>query len=293
VIGTPWHAEDLLHVLEGRPDFHARRYSAVVNPDAPRDEWRTLWSAVFTPERARFVWRNMHPAEFARTYLARVIADADRRFAEAWLQRALQAGAGTTLRAAAPAIVPGGPIMQTVTGVDLGVGEEEGHDLSAIVTIGLDTSRAQPRRVLLDIQSGRWNAPEIVRRIQATHTRFRSIVHVENNAAQDHLRQFVGGENPIPVVGFNTSARKKADPVWGIESLAVEMRAGLWVFPSSPSGEADEEEVRELLQELRDYRPRKHVGDRLMALWIAREGARQHVELGAPGGADATDPTYR
>ena len=36
-------------------------------------------------------------------------------------------------------------------------------------------------------------------------------------------------------------------------------------------------EVRALVIEMDDYRPHEHTGDRLMALWIAREQARRYM----------------
>lgn len=271
VIGTPWDRSDLLHVLQGRSTYAFSKYSAVVNAKAPQSEWVTLWASVYTPAVAREDYESMHPSEFARTLLCEIVDEATRRFKEEWIDRSLQLGRAMTLLASAPRAHHLGPYLPCFTGVDLGVGQDEDHDLTAIVTIALDDRN---RRRLVDIEAGRWTSPEILQRIQAAHWRYRSIVGVESNAAQEYMTQFTANLG-IPVVSHYTGSNKLAPDV-GIEHIAVEMRAGLWVFPSNAAGEADEEEVKALLEDMRHFRPKRHVGDRLLALWIARNLLREH-----------------
>lgn len=282
-IGTPWHRDDLLHVLGARPAFARQVWSAVLNPDAPREEWETLWSEVFTPDEARFLEANSTPHAFARKYLCRVRDEASARFQRAWIQRCLDAGRGRTLLDEAPAAYWNGPLLPTFTGVDLGVGQTEKHDLSVLFTIAL---LPDGRRLVVDVQSGRWTGPEIVQRLARVHYRYRSIVVVESNAAQDFIRQFAEDDD-VPVEAFTTTGRRKHDEAFGLETLGVELRAGRWVIPSNDAGEANDPEVAAWIREMLDYRPdpREHTGDRLMASWIARERARAYVPDGAGTGA--------
>lgn len=272
VIGTPWHHEDLLHVLMERPAFASQVWSAVLDPEAPQDEWETLWEAQFPQEHAQFLWANMTPHAFARKYCCRTRDDQFARFRRAWIERCLRNGKGKTLLDEPPTAFWQGPFLPCFTGVDLGVGQKEEHDLSVLFTIALMPGK---RRLVVDIQAGRWTAPEIVQRILRTQRRYRSIVVVENNAAQDFIRQFVEEKETIPIEPHNTG-RNKHDEDFGIETLGVELRAGRWIIPANMAGEAADPEIRAWISEMLNYTPEDHTGDRLMASWIARERAREY-----------------
>lgn len=274
LIGTPWHPEDILHVLKRRGGFGHKTYSAVHNPDDSPKEWRPVWPAQWSLNRLLKRMAGMTPHNFARKYLARAVHDLTSRFPEAVIQRALMAGRGYALQHRRPRM-PNGRELPCFTGVDIGIGQKEKHDLSVILTIALDE---RFRRILVQIESGRWPAQELIDRIVDAHWRFESKVVVENNAAQDFIRQFVAARS-VPVTPFQTTGRSKFDEHFGVESIAVEMRQGLWVFPS-PSGEGPpdeglEPEVAALIANMRAFHPESHTGDRLMALWFAREGARK------------------
>ena len=117
-------------------------------------------------------------------------------------------------------------------------------------------------------------SPEIVQRIQSAIFRFNSQVFVEDNGAQSFLTQWATGEQGLPIRGFTTTAGKKFDEHFGIESLAVEMRNGGWIIPATASQEVDA-----WVNEMLFYSPDSHTGDRLMASWFSRECARS---AGAP-----------
>ena len=97
---------------------------------------------------------------------------------------------------------------------------------------------------------------------------------VEDNAAQRYIVQLLQG-TVVPVIGVRTG-RSKTHPEYGIEGMAVELAAGRWTIPSK-SGKA-EPEVADWVSEMLFYDPRNHTGDRLMASWFAREGARRLAE---------------
>jgi hypothetical protein len=124
------------------------------------------------------------------------------------------------------------------------------------------------------IESGRWTAPEILKRIVNAHVLFGSVCVVENVAAQQYIVQMLQAGTAIPVKGF-TTGKQKASPEFGVEALAAEFEAKKWIIPSGKGGKQRSKEVDAWLLELVNYEPPPaHTGDRLMASWFAREGAR-------------------
>lgn len=269
-IGTPWHPADPMHEIAKRAAWVSKRYSGVLNPQAPMEQWIPLWPSQFSLERLKRIYDGTTPINFARKYLCEVRMDSASRFQQAWIDHAKTLGAGRRLLDRQPHGANGHP-WPCFTGVDLGIGQGEGHDLTVLFTIALDERK---RKVVCEIQAGRWTAPEIVTRIHSTVTRYNSQVYVEDNAAQAFITQWAG-QDGLPVRGFTTTSGKKYDEHFGIESLAVEMRNGGWIIPSA----ANNDEVESWIHEMLFYTPDSHTGDRLMASWLARECARA---AGAP-----------
>ncbi len=270
VIGTPWHPEDLLHELEKRAGFASKRYSAVLNPDDPPARWMPLWPDQWPRERLEARRLTMPDSHFIRKYLCRVVLDSTARFRQVWLDRMCQLGVGRAFSAEQPRQFAGGPKLPCFTGVDLGIGTKDENALTVIFTLALMTDG---RRLVVEIESGRWQAPEILDRIKWAYRRFDSEVHVESNAAQQFLVQLAQGS--IPVTAHHTSATNKFHQEYGVESLAVEMRNGLWVMPSGTAGDAVPAEGKAFISECLNFNPTEHTGDRLMAAWIAREALRK------------------
>jgi hypothetical protein len=150
------------------------------------------------------------------------------------------------------------------------VGKSADSDLSVIFTIAIDD---RGRRIVVGVQSGRWTAPEILSRLQAEYRTYQSTVLVEDNGAQAFLLQWAL-DMGVPARPFTTSSRNKYDEHFGVESIAVEMRNGLWVVPSGYGGDLHPE-LRAWISQMLHYQPDGHTGDHLMASWFAREGARQ------------------
>jgi hypothetical protein len=274
VVGTPFADWDILHTLQKRKSFASRVFSAVQNPDDKPGKWRPTWPEQWSLKRLLKRLGGMLPTAFSRKYLCRVVNDINSRFPEILIRRALDAGKGLTFQARRPLLYPGPRALRCWTGVDLGVGRKEGHDLTALVTVAL---RDDKRRQLVNIESGNWTADEIMDRIAENYYRYESRIIVESVAAQDFLLQFVRKHRKIPVEAYNTTGQSKWDESYGIESIAVEMRQGLWLFPSGPSGEELHDELTALRFEMLSYKPDKHTGDRLAALWFAREGMRRSL----------------
>lgn len=259
------HNSDLLHHLTRVKGWPRREYPAARGPVGAEETgvltWPERWSAAAIT-RAR---RDLGPFEFARQILCRSRDDSQARFRREWVERCKARGEGKRLGYAL-AKVPRG--YMTYTGVDLGVQQHAGSDPTVLFTIIVHPD--ETREVLM-VESGRWTAPQIVEKIIDTHRRYDSIVLVEDNAAQAFIYQLVRKVSAVPVRPFTTTAAKKHHPEYGIESLATELANGKWIIPCV--GGVCEPEIEGWIQEMLNYNPEAHSGDRLMSSWFAREGA--------------------
>jgi hypothetical protein len=228
------------------------------------DQGVSRWPERWSPERIAQRQLDLGPLEFARQMLCVARDDTASRFKREWINKAMERGRDAQTGHAIANMPPG---CRTYTGVD--------QTVLFTILVSPDGSRE-----VLEVLAGRWSGPEIVSRITDVHHRWQSIVVVENNAAQDFIVQFARATSAVPVRAF-TTGRNKAHPEFGVESLAAEMASGKWIIPNT-NGRAHPE-VETWIQELLFYDPAAHTGDRVMASWFAREGARmgmQRVEQG-------------
>ena len=259
-VGNPWHPDDLMHQL-GERGWSTHRYAVLDAAGEPA--WPERW-----PKDRIVRWtEEFGPLEAARQLMCTARADSESRFKREWLEKCLKLGRQEDVRGFVRSVDPKRG-WATYTGVDLAVGMTSKSALTVLFTIAVDPKQ---RRQVLEIQSGRWTSPEIIQRIHDVHRRFKSIVLVESNAAQQYIVQFAQQGNAIPVRPFITG-RNKLNPALGVESLAAEMAAGKWIIPNH-NGKVDPE-TKAWMEEMLFYQPSAHTGDRLMASWIAREGAR-------------------
>lgn len=260
VIGTAWHRDDIMHRWAKSRRWHAMRYG-VYTPDG-EPAWPARWP-VHRIEEKRI---ELGPTEFARSLLCEARTDDESWVQTEWIKRALRQGAGMPLGPASPPLGS----APTFTGVDLSVGSKPGRgDLTCLFTIQVDPRTEQ--RHVVDIQSGRWQGPEILDRIIRTHRRYGSLVIVENNAAQEYLAQFLRASTAIPVISFTTTSKSLRHQEYGLHTLAVEFANGKWTIPCDSETDMAPE-VREWIDEVLYYSPSAHAGDRLMASWFARQG---------------------
>jgi hypothetical protein len=231
--------------------------------------WPEQWNAErIAKQRVKLVTTE----SFERQMMAKARDDRSSRFKEDWIKRCKLNGEGRSLSSSLEYVPEG---YRIYTGVDLGVKKKrrsgKASDLTVLFTVAINP---RGRREMLWIESGRWSSPEIVRRIVLTQRAFKSIVVVEDNAAQDYILQWVTEKDTFPIMGHCTG-KNKTDPHFGVESMALEMAQGMWIIPSR-NGLVDPE-VNEWIKEMLYYDPAKHVGDRLMASWFCREGSRQNL----------------
>lgn len=264
-IGNAWHRDDAMHRYAKEKRTYSKKYP--VRNERGESSWPEVWSL----ERIEEELDNRGPIEGPRTLLCKTISDEDRRFKEAYILKALQRGDGFELIYQLEQVPPG---WRTVTGVDLGVTKRDAGGETSIFTLACEV--ATGRRRLIGLEAGRWGGPEIVERIISVQRRYNSIVIVESNAAQMYIKQFVEKGSAVPIKAFHTGANK-VDPSFGLESIATEMSQGKWEIPNQGGvvvgGEMDRE-VSKLIDEMLAYDPQLHTGDRLMSMWLAREGIR-------------------
>ena len=271
-IGTAFHPDDALHRFAKQPGWGAYRYP-VIHPETGVPRWPEQWG----PERIQAKREELGPSEFARQMLCEARDDSTARFKREWVDRCLVQGEGRAMASGLKVIPPG---YATYTGVDLAVQQHSAADQTVLFTIAIDP---QGNRHVLSIESGRWAGPEIVQRIESAHHRYQSIVIVENNAAQDFIVQFARHASAIPIKPF-TTGRSKAHPDFGIEGIATEMANGKWIIPNH--GGVMHPDVHAWVDEMLYYDPAAHTGDRLMASWFTREGARQSGRVVQQGRID-------
>lgn len=260
IIGNAYHPDDMLHKFAANPRWAARVYP-VYDDQTGQSRWPEKWPI----PRILAKREELGPVEFARQMMCKPRSDEDAKFKREWIDICLRRGDGRALAMGIQQMPTG---CKTYTGVDLAVQRHASADLTCLFDVMIHPNGD---REVLGIESGRWSGPEIVNRIYDHHRRYMSIAIVENNAAQDFILQFLKHGSAVPVQPF-TTGRNKAHPDFGIESMATEMSNGKWIIPNQ--GGRMHKEVEAWVSECLYYDPSSHTGDRLMASWFAREGAR-------------------
>jgi len=271
-----WHPKDAAHVMSASPRWKIARYPVI------RDGLPTFPQR-YSLERIEKLRTELTPRHFAQVYLNEVREESAGEFHQGFIEKAKEAGRGYTFVERLDAL-PDGAIV--VTGVDLATGRtgKGKSDLTTLVTVLCYPDNV---RQILCVESGRWQGPEILRRLCMTYARYNGSATVEDNGAQVYLLQFAdallseGMELP-PIYPW-TTGKNKWNASFGVASLAVEMARGQWIYPCTeafPGCPVEQlvcpPELEALIQEELDFKPDgSHTGDRLMAKWFARELIRK------------------
>lgn len=261
VIGNAYRTDDFMHRLEKNTLWKSERFPLL------NTSGESNWPAVWPKERIEIQRKGMVPEDFARQFMCLARDDGSSWFKREYIDVALARGEGKEVTQSL-AYVPNG--YATYTGVDLGHRKHKKSDLTVLFTY---IQHPSGMREVLEIKTGRWGGPEIVREIESAQSRFHSTVYVENVAAQQFIVDF-SRLSAKRVVEFQTDSRKH-DPAHGVQGLAVELRNGVWAFPCQEFTRSTHPEIAALISEVLDYDPKAHTGDRLMAMWIATEGPRR------------------
>jgi hypothetical protein len=306
---TPWHRDDVTFRFEKRwpsitmsidgyvwfanvPDpellFGAWIRPSRIRPgryrlrqyDPDPEEIKTLWPAQFPLGSIELLRSQWTPFNFARSFLCEPFDEASTRCLQEWVDWSFDAGAGQAWPAARTGTSP------TYTGVDIG-GVKKGHDNSAICSIELLPGG---KRRMLNMQAGHWHGGELIRRLVEEVKRYDSHVYVESNGAQKFLADFAELEDRnMRVTRFDTG-RNKYDETFGVEAVFTEMLKRQWIWPNSNGRPS---ELLELGKECVFYNPADHTGDRLMSLFLARQGLAKHRSVASSGGVGAQRSAIR
>jgi hypothetical protein len=290
IVGNAWHEDDLMHKCVEEKGYRAVRFPIYVGGEGANDNgeaWvngrrrkrprEISWTGNWTEPRIEQTRRDLGVLEFARKMLCIARNDDMQRFKLAWVHVAYKAGVGFELVHSIEPIpgrverVPNG--YQVITGVDLSTGES--NDWSTFVTV---LRHPNGNRQLLNVEAHKILGPEIVDKIDEIHQRYGGIIIVENNGSQRFILQFSKVLSEAVCWPY-TTGKNKADPIMGVEGIAVELQRGQWIIPceSVPHNEGKakfivDPEVDALVREMLFFDPKKHTGDRLMGLFFAREG---------------------
>lgn len=207
--------------------------------------------------------RSTHlPHRFNQLFMSVCRDDATARCKSEWIEQCKEPGMTMVSRYDGDEL--------TVTGVDLAVGKGMRADYSAFFTFA---QQADGYRRILDVEFGQMDAPEIVNKVIEKAQLYKSIVRVENNAAQDYIVQFARAQNRSVPVKAHATGRAKAHPEYGVESLFVELQNGAWIIPCDKHRRCNPA-IQRWIDECLYFTPGAHTGDVLMACWLAQQQAR-------------------
>ncbi len=258
----------------GENQFSDEVHCRLTEHDPDEENQAPLWPERFPAEVIQEIRDRHLPIEFSRAYLNECRNEEDAMCKKEWTDRCKLLGRGMTMVSEYR-----GPDA-TFTGVDLAVSPNEGSDSVAFFTF-----RVLPngQRLILDVDIGRFDGPTIVKKIIQKSTAYNSVVRVENNGAQDFIRQYAQTEAGIAIKAHCTG-RTKAHPEHGVPGLFLELYQGAWIIPSSANGTCHPH-VQRWVDECLEYNPSHHTGDSLMACYFAREQCKQ---FGLAWGNDMT-----
>ncbi len=267
-VGTSWHPEDVLHRLPLPPPlgpgFPGRTYK-IIMPDG------SLLIPELWPQRridkARLEFGEF---DFARQLMNEPRDDSTSRFRGEWIEGALKHGTEGVQLERPEGLRQDGAIV--LCGVDFGHKQSANSDLTVFAVVGVYPNR---HRRVLSIESGRFQAPELVEKFKSITRRYDPIFYVEDNGAQDMVlgvARWLSGSGKLK--SHHTAGGRKSLPAL-IEKLAFEFEQGVWTLPSHRVSTGDRDgtvikaanrDIEQLGKDMLYWLPGAHVPDRLAAL---------------------------
>ncbi len=289
-VNTAWHEQDLIHRLARRKIWYFKKFPVCTNIGG---ELKSTWPERWPVGRIKDKMEELGgpgAKETKKQLLVEAVTEDDASFDESVIIRCQRRGINVPavcnsleeVRAAVLAARPRAegapqpleipdPIM--VHGLDLGGRRNAASGKTVMWSMALhEDGTRQPVR----INAGRLSGPAIRQLIIDTHETFGGVFMVENNATQQWIIEFTLELAQIPIIPF-TTGNNKADPAFGVESLAIELSQGSWVLPCVQKDDdfVVDDELGAFLDGLRDFSPETHTSDYVMAAWFAREAARR------------------
>ncbi len=269
-VGNAQHPEDMMHEFAAGRDWYSRKFP-ILTPDG-KSNWAAQWPMERILKEKNSDLMIAHPEEWDRQYMCIARDDVGGRFKREWIDLCLRRGVGKIFPKYQLSFVPEG--FRIITGVDIGglsqkPSRRKKSDLTVFFTLAIHPNGD---REILDISSGRWVGLDLIKKMLQIYVRFKSIMFIEANAAQMLAVNFAKDLTSVPVQPFNTGTNK-TDPVFGLEAMSVGLANGKWIIPSNDAGQVAHKEIAAWIGEVLGYIPTAHPGDRLMASWIAHEGA--------------------
>jgi hypothetical protein len=264
-VGTAWHPEDLMHQLAKRPGWFHKRYPVI------DENGRLRWPQRWPMERIERFKLDPGPLEFRRQLMCEGATEDMQRCHREWFERCMAKGNGMPMLRKLQGQLPPGAF--TVTGVDLAA-KKKRSALTVFFTI-LVLPPTWERR-LLWIEAGQFTSPEIRDKAIATHRAFGSTLFVEDVGLQIWMMEMIEEKAPdVPVIGHQTGMNKW-HPATGVETVFNEVNQGRWIIPAQlvDGRYKAHPEVEEWIGECVNFHPSQHTGDRCMASWFSKEGAR-------------------
>lgn len=321
VTNTPWHEDDLVNRLlkfgwpglvmkaSGEIQIHNTDWdSPLIRPTTARRSDTTCrlvahdpdpeLRVTLFPERVdRAEWEKRRndssklPEEFLRAYEMVCRDDSTSLCKQSYVDKCKdrygeRVGYSPAVALARPSInhfmLPGWTAStgKTYQGIDLGIGTEGRHDPSAWFTFEVLSSG---HRLLIDLEIERCEGGVIADKTIDKHRAYRAITRVETNGGQKFLKDLCLERAPEIAIKSHHTGSIKWDPIHGVSSLFVQMMNGLWLIPCDRDGNVHPVVARWVEQCL-NFKPTKHTGDALMAMWFADVQAREFGDGAQLGG---------
>lgn len=300
LIGTVFHPEDLLHekgrspidlvpgkMYRGNADGWKMMYYDCFEHDpetnVPLEDkpiWPERWVAGprVPGKESLSEKRAQGEKEFNCRYRNIAVADSDLTFKRWWIKGTDDGefpGCLNRRRSLSELPKHENPLWVVAQGLDPSTGrKKKGSTWSSYLVLASDLNEAQHKRYLLDLERGQLGFDDILKNLYDFHTGYGCTLSVvEQNAAQkwlldNHTVQGWIMNEKLRIIGHETQAGNKNDPVMGVMSMDAMVKNGWLDIPyQTPE---DRDKVGPFLDQL--YMFPQGVFDWVMALWFAHLG---------------------